>query len=43
MVIKYYENTFLETDYISDEQRHNKNEYPEFKKLYQDYKECKYD
>ena len=43
MVIDYYENTFLKTDYITQKQRDDKNEYPEFKKLYKDYKECKYD
>jgi hypothetical protein len=43
MVIKYFENTFSKTDYITDEQRKNKDEYPEFKKLYEDYKQCKYD
>ena len=43
LVIDYYENTFLKTDYITDKQRTNPNELKEFKKLYKDYKDGKYD
>lgn len=42
MIIKYYDDTFLKTDYITDDQRSNKAEFPEFKKLYKHYKESRY-
>jgi hypothetical protein len=43
LVIQYFDNTFMTTGYISQKQRDNPNEFKEFKKLYQDYKDCKYD
>jgi len=43
IVIQYYENTFLKTDYITNEQRTDADEFKEFKKLYRDYKNGEYD
>lgn len=43
IVTQYYENTFLKTDYITDEQRTDPDEFIEFKKLYRDYKNGVYD
>lgn len=43
IVIQYYENTFLKTDYITNKQRTDPDEFKEFKKLYQDYNNGKYD
>ena len=43
IVIQYYENTFLKTDYITDKQRTDPDEFKEFKRLYQDYSNGKYD
>ncbi|HJR49069.1 MAG TPA: hypothetical protein VJ799_13005 [Nitrososphaeraceae archaeon] len=43
IVIQYYENTFLKTDYITSKQRTDADELKEFKKLYSDYKKGEYD
>ena len=43
MVIQYYENTFLNSKFITKKQIEDIDEFPEFKQLYKDYKNYKYD